>query len=385
MSQRRLWPYGPVSALAAAPVLWLAVAVAFWVAQRLFGVTAPSDNASWVLIGAALGLIPLALLLVDFVAERGANVTTPWLSVDFGASLAPSGAAVHETVTLWNNLELAETQPTDSGVQPIDTAIRTAIDAEIVCIDLRDGNAWWVTRLLALCAALVDVESPKAVVFVADRDGRNRVFIGWATPGAIVKGIVDANPEYRRRLSVARRIVDQLTLFGDSGEALPQLDMNALRRQLKRAAGGGAERLSLAYAPEVATWRGGGQYGQPLAVLLARVRVQLLRSGRTGGAVVDPDDMLNNLELPPDRLTIGRLTDLFAGALSSTVVDRHWSNERQIATFLESHRPYVAVVDRDIYLGLLSAAVGERIVLRALLGRLAGEPDDRLARSDRVR
>jgi hypothetical protein len=47
-------------------------------------------------------------------------------------------------------------------------------------VDLKDGNAWWVTRLLAVCAAAIGVGSPRVIVFVGRRENRERIFLGWS-------------------------------------------------------------------------------------------------------------------------------------------------------------------------------------------------------------
>ena len=50
------------------------------------------------------------------------------------------------------------------------SALETATTHQVVCLDLRSGNAWWMTRLFALCTGAVRVGSPKIVVFVGVKE-----------------------------------------------------------------------------------------------------------------------------------------------------------------------------------------------------------------------
>jgi hypothetical protein len=52
---------------------------------------------------------------------------------------------------------------------------------------------------------------------------------------------------------------------------------------------------------------------------------------------------VNNMETP-DRLTIGRLQTLFAHCLYTDAVDLGSPTEKQVAIFLESRAPFIALV-----------------------------------------
>src|SRR5262249_48897501 len=99
-----------------------------------------------------------------------------------------------------------------------------------VCVDLKEGNAWWVTRLLAVCAGAIGVGSPRAIVFVGRRENRERIFLGWGAPINLLRAIVDSNPEYRSRLGIARAVTRQIALFGRNGSEFPfELNLDGLR------------------------------------------------------------------------------------------------------------------------------------------------------------
>lgn len=81
-----------------------------------------------------------------------------------------------------------------------------------------------------------------------------------------------------------------------------------------------------------------------------------------------------NLEDPPDRLSLVRLQDLFAPCLYSQAVDRTWPNAEQMARFLESTAPYVALVRDGVYEGMLRGDLGERAVIRELFRQSQEKP-----------
>jgi hypothetical protein len=80
----------------------------------------------------------------------------------------------------------------------------------------------------------------------------------------------------------------------------------------------------------------------------------------------NPAKLQPNFEEPPDRLTIIRLQELFAPVLYQDSVDRSWPNATQLARFLESSAPYVALVLKGIYEGMLRSDLGERAVIGEL-------------------
>ena len=73
------------------------------------------------------------------------------------------------------------------------------------------------TRLLVLCAGAIGTNSSlKAVVFLGRSNNKERVFLGWAAPAQLLAALMNANPEYRIRLTKVRMIVQQLSMFGGS-------------------------------------------------------------------------------------------------------------------------------------------------------------------------
>jgi hypothetical protein len=204
----------------------------------------------------------------------------------------------------------------------------------VAVIDLKDGNAWWVTRLLALGAGAMRVGSPKAMAFIGMKENLPDTYLGWAEPGVVVKAILADKPEYKKRYERARRIARQLDLFGDE-----------------------VEPSNLAYHANVDRYRMQSEYKQLGEVAFEQILMDQLGTIIYNGV---------SLENPPDRLTLGRLQHLFDHCLYMDAVDLTESNEKQVSRFLESNAPYVALLRRGKFDRMLKREVGEALILRQL-------------------
>ncbi len=71
-------------------------------------------------------------------------------------------------------------------------------------------------------------------------------------------------------------------------------------------------------------------------------------------------------ELNPDEFVWHHLNHLFEHCLYREVIDRSWPQEKQIATFLESQAPYVALLKDGRYESMLEREAGTRVIIRQL-------------------
>jgi hypothetical protein len=77
-----------------------------------------------------------------------------------------------------------------------------------------------------------------------------------------------------------------------------------------------------------------------------------------------------SLEQEPDRLTVGRLNDLFGHCLCRSEIDLEWPKDKQIARLLESTDPYIALVRNRRFESMLRREDGERLIIRELYEQL---------------
>lgn len=140
-----------------------------------------------------VGLIPLLLLLVDTVIRRGGSLSFQGVKIDL--STAPSA---RPTLTIDTNIGASGQPVNDSSSVQILDALEKAAESDFVVVDIEDGRAWWETRLLVLVAGAARRGRPHAIVFVGNRDGKQRVYLGWSEPKVVLDELLMGAPTPRR-------------------------------------------------------------------------------------------------------------------------------------------------------------------------------------------
>jgi hypothetical protein len=376
-NRTRLWPYSLVAAIIAVPAIWASLSILFFATRTYLQWPVSGYETPLLFFSIGLSAFPVIMLLVDFVAAKGGVIGTKWVNVDFSKTVVESGSAKRESFALTDNIYILSEQESiaDSGGR-ITAALKKATIAEVVFIDLKDGNVWWVTRLLALCAGAVGAGSPKVIVFVGRRENRDRHFLGCGIPRLLLEAILDSNPEYRSRFRRASMIARQLALFGRAASELPlQLDVSALRRSLAidSAPSGAPAPPQQPIGLHSTVGNSAYHYDENESAMLAKILIEELRKSSSPSPEAGTTRQIN-LEEPPDRLTVGRLSELFDRCLYRDAIDRSWSNDQQLSRFLDSAAPYVAVVRRGVYEAMLRSDLGERAIIRMLFAQSTDAP-----------
>ncbi|MCI0392740.1 MAG: hypothetical protein MOB07_28750 [Acidobacteria bacterium] len=337
--EETLWPFGTRGALLAAVIIWLVLALIFVATRAYLGWPTNDSLKLAALIVISLGLIPLALRLIDFAASRRAVVDIKGFKIDFSRVDLDQPEVRRETAGIPDNIGVSGPIFSDASPMNIIQTLKEATKNEIVVIDLKDGDAWWVTRLLALAAGAVRAGSPNTFVFIGMNENRSHQFLGWAESKRVLDSILRANPEYDRRYLRAMQISQQVFMYGNR-EFMPQQPPT--------------------FEPNVDVER---YLNEEYTSLGSAVTEQILMD-QLATKLLTP-----LLETPPDRLTLGRLNDLFGHCLNPTSIDLNWSKDAQIAKLLESVTPYVALVKEGRYHSIIGKADGERVLLRELFAQ----------------
>lgn len=341
-SEKSLWPYGTRAALLAAPVIWALIVVLLAITHRFFSFPKSEAGSTVLTVGAALGLIPLLLLLLNYVATRRGTVDIKGIKIDF------SQAEIHQVaIELPQNIGTPGAIVTDSSPMRIVRALEQATFNPIARVDIKDGNAWWVTRLMALSAGAVRAGSPQVFVFVGMKENEDGAFLGWASPSSILRALTGDNtlrgPQqvtYGGVYTKALRVGKQVAILANPGQpVIPNYSPLAWSFPDK-------------LTPDALRYLNDADYQKLGDAAVEQVLMDQLA--------------LYGLENPPDRLTPGRLSELFGHCLYQAVVDLDAPSEQQISTFLDSSAPYLAMVRKRRYEGLVERAAVERIILRNL-------------------
>lgn len=335
-----LWPFGARAAVLAVPLIAIGLLIVIALARTLFAWPgAQSDNL--LLIGAfILSLLPLILLLIDMVASQGGTIAFRDLRIDFTGAVGPISS-----ITIPRNISLPGQPVTDSDTTMIIDALRGSVRNDMVVVDLEQGNAWWETRLLALCVGASRLGRTDAIVFVGTKVTAQQ-FLGWAPPGELVQALLQTRSEYRAPLERARVAAAQWELVPIPlpGEPCP---------------------------PPALPWMTGPALDHPW-MAWRQPRSQCERNEFTLEQYLANE--LGQYEPPEDGgITIVRLQALAGAVLRTTAIDQRWSDRARIDAFLGSDDDYIAVTDRGAYVGVVSRAAGQTAVLAELARQLEGD------------
>ncbi|MCL5950229.1 MAG: hypothetical protein M1132_00665 [Chloroflexi bacterium] len=337
-----LWPFNRALAVLLAFVTWVFFAILFALLDRYAGWPDKELRAPLLYAVIGLGLIPLALALLDFAASRRAVVDIRGFKFDFSHVDLGSVNVSARSFPLPDNIGITGAIVSDTSAMQIIQVLQQATANEVVLINIKDGHAWWVTRLLALSAGAVRAGSPKAMVFVGMKQNTDGSYLGWAEPAAILNAILDDKSEYRVTYERAVKITRQLALFGD-----PDV----------RPAG-------IVLHPSLSRYASRPEYVDLGEAALEQILLDLLAVNIPG---VSPAN--GSLENPPDRLTIHRLSELCERCLYLDAVDLNAPAKDQLSAFLDSQAPYVALVRQGKYERLPKREVGERFLLHQMLAQ----------------
>jgi hypothetical protein len=212
-SRAVLWPWGPAWAAVAVPAVLAVGLVTYGVVRAI--ADWPSDRyQGWILLGITLlAVLPLGLLILQALISMGGTLKIPG-GVEFSfASASTAAASTVRSTTLSENLDSGPS-PADpsSGLRSILRSLQDARGNDVTIVNLRDGQAWWESRLFVLVAGASRRAQPRAIAFVGDRNGRQRVFLGWARPADLLATHLAKNACFKaaERAAASRAAIWQL-------------------------------------------------------------------------------------------------------------------------------------------------------------------------------
>ena len=335
----RFWPFSRQAAFLASLVLIPAsIAVAIWLHRS--GNLVGTRLSGWTLFGAVvIGLSPVLLLILSGVGSvEAAGVKVAFAAVQ---EVVVTTEAVDPRTRLAHNLG----QPTGVPVHDTagDTIIQSLGDAvvdDVAVVDLKEGHAWWETRLLLLAAGAVRLGYPKAVAFTAAVPNKSRKFIGWATPADLLRRHLAMSTPLREAYEKAQRDV-----------MLWQLSVSEAEDS------SGQRRLPWAPAGRATSYLPSGTNVPPMGEAAPNDRVifpwpsadpPYAPAAPIGDGFLPERLLLNWLhavEISDERqvVTQTRLEELFRPVLHTESVDRDETEERWLETILGTTGDYFAV------------------------------------------
>ncbi len=188
----KFWSFHPRYSILISLLLLVVFMVAFFLLRdhRKW----PGENVeTTVLIGIMLfSLLPVVLAVMDIMIERGGILEFSGWKLDFSTS---SGVGAPD-FAVPDNIGYPGQPLYDSSTNEILDTLRHATACKIVVIDLKDGKAWWETRLLVLLSGAVRFGQPEIVVFTAKVGQLENCFQGWGYTKEILPLLLKSDPQY---------------------------------------------------------------------------------------------------------------------------------------------------------------------------------------------
>lgn len=327
-SDHKFWPYKPKISIIVAVIL-LFVLILITAILRSTINWPPEASTNTIIIGILLlSLLPVLLAILDVIIDKGGSIGYKDFKIDFG-KVQQSGLS---GFTIPANIGVPGMAVTDSGTSNILELLKQATATGIVVVDLEDGHAWWETRLLVLVSGAERLKKPDKIVFVANEEGKQRVFQGWAEPEELLQQLLKEDQQYLRSFYTARAAAKQWELYGPLEMISPntyyQIPVPPLWMQSRIA----TNHSWMAFST---------QTGFPNELLTE----QYLQN-----------ELGNEIEQKPSgskHINIARLNELFKPILIKQAIDMSWENEKQTKALFTSDAAFIAITENGKYSSLV--------------------------------
>jgi len=293
----------------------------------------PSEQSdTTILIGVLIfSLLPVLLALLDVFIERGGVIEVKGVKID----LSQVSKGKMKDMPIPVNIDIRGSLVNDSRPIEIYETLRKATTCDVAIIDLKEGHAWWETRLLVLLAGAERLGKPEKVVFVGTKGGVKKCFLGWAHPYELLPLLLNEHPQYaishQKALAASRQwaLVESGPNYPIPAQLpFPQLDL-------------ATDYSDMAFDNET---------GKPNDLLAEQI------------LAMDLVNKMENLETPK-KISISRLKELFEPVLYKKSIDESQSPEQQINAFFDIGFDYMAITNNKQY----STMVSRLTVLNAIL------------------
>ena len=326
-TNRRFWPFDARKSVVSSLVILVGLLLVYLV-LRVSTKWDPQVSDMKVILGILLfSSLPTLLSFIDVIIERVGSVEYKGLKINFSQVPQVGGGVFKVPV----NIGVPGEPVTDSSTTEILVTLRQATACDVVIIDLKEGQAWWETRLLVLLAGAVRLKKPEKVIFVGTDSRIDNFFQGWGYASDLLRCLLPTHPQYLRSFYVAQAAAKQWELVepvNPPNPATPEM------------------------SPTQHTWMTGLANQHPLMAydvtsgLPNPLLTEQLLATDLGGKVESQGQS--------KWISLVRLEELFRPVLHKESIDESWSAERQISTFFEHDSDYIAVTQNGKYKTLIS-------------------------------
>ncbi len=157
--------------VASAVVLFVGLVAGFGFLSWIVGW--PTQETGWpvvTVVAAVIAALPIAAKTLSFLREGEGTIEVPGiLKIDFGRT-----PVQQQALTLAENIVQTGVSLEDTDQQALDEAARVAAEQSVIVIYLKDGTAWYRSRLFALAATAEVIGSPDVFIILGQREGKSQ-------------------------------------------------------------------------------------------------------------------------------------------------------------------------------------------------------------------
>jgi hypothetical protein len=325
--------------VASAILVFVLLLIGFGVLSELAGW--PNEDDGWplvVVVALAVAALPIAGRVVSYLQASRATVALPGgFKLDFARAVVETAAG-----RLPENLVAPGVALMDTSQQELDRAAETASEQDVIVADLKDGRAWYVTRLFALAGTAVVLGSPKAIVLIGQKGGKELQPGGWIGPRDLITALTRADQRYAYHWRRAQTYLEHLRLHGDESVPAPppNLPQFLVYQDFYRDVG---DRVIMRIMVNQMRWP-----DPPNA-----------QAAQLGDLAIEKDEK-------PPYTTLGELEPKLEPWLVRDAIELTLPEKEQVKAILQTEHDIILALRNGRYDGVIDVRLAERGVLRQL-------------------
>lgn len=345
------------------PFILFATMLVFWFTENNFGYPSTEPQKTVALYAAIiLSFLPLAAYILNFIAERTGFLAFKALGADITLDFSKKMAAIQQ-LDLPNEIfppGMYQTVTIDSEPSSPKRMIRIlSRNLPVATLNIKDGKAWWLSRLFALTAgAINNFGLPDVIVFVGTKENAEKTFIGWAETRAIFDSITRAYSNYEKIYTNSKAIYDQQFIFHPN---FPTYRLPIVSKANVDTTAEHNHYLSLSTSEVVPS--------SFLDILLKGLEI----------VEETPGSSIPVIAGQPARkeaiwITKGLISDLFEHCWHTNAIDLTWTNEKQLETMLDMQGSYIPLVKQGQFIGMVKSHVATKVIVKQFWMSMRSKP-----------
>jgi len=296
----------------------------------------PNEQSGWplaIIIAVVIAGLPLFGRVVSFVQQQGASIEALGVKIDFSGF---TKAAEAQATALPANIVQGDVPIPGSNPTELERFAEESKGRTVATIDLKEGRAWYLTRVFAVAATADFLGAPRLIVLIGQRAGKPSQVGGWIRPGDAVRGLTEHDPGYEKLWDQVRKYLDHLRAHAPNTPGMK--DYTPVYQRISDTA--------------------------VMPILVDQMRNPGSFAGESSPPAIEPADK-------PPWVTLAQIEGLLDPWLVRDSVDVNKPTKDQVEDVLAAPGEFAVAVRDGEFAGIIEVQRAERYVLRQLATRAA--------------